>query len=92
MAIRPAQFKVRAVLKVFEGTFSGEHYTLLSEVQFSNIPRLKCHFQTNINHFHLNFVDAKTRAKIDLCSKGVFNTNQPLCMAAFQGNYCLMKK
>ena len=58
----------------------------------TDIPRLEQRFQLDINIFELSWVDGKSCGKIILRSEGLFKTDQPLCLIAFQGHFCLIKK
>ena len=76
----------------FNEAFPGVHHGVFPGEHLSDIPRLEQYFQLDINIFELNWIDGKSCGKIILRSKGLFKTEQLLCLIAFQGHFYLIKK
>ena len=88
----PTWAKESAVKRLFREAFPGRHPRLFPGVVLSDIPPLEQRFQLDINIFELSCGDGKTRGKIILRGEGLFKTDHPLSLIAFQGHFCLIKK
>ena len=78
--------------KLFKEAFPGENRRLFPGVVLSDILWLEQRFRLDINIFELSWIDGKSCDEIILRSEGLFKTDQPLCLVAFQGYLCLIKK